>query len=37
MKAFERKELIMKELYKEKKVLVAQLAASFDETEETIR
>ncbi|WP_019243065.1 MULTISPECIES: DeoR/GlpR family DNA-binding transcription regulator [Bacillus] len=37
MKAFERKELIMKELYKEKKVLVAQLAASFDVTEETIR
>lgn len=37
MKAFERKERIIQELHRQKKVLVSQLAASFEVTEETIR
>ncbi|GAA0373596.1 DeoR/GlpR family DNA-binding transcription regulator [Paenibacillus motobuensis] len=37
MKAFERKEKIIQELHRHKKVLVTQLAASFEVTEETIR
>lgn len=37
MKAFERKEKIIQQLHREKKVLVSQLALDFNVTEETIR
>lgn len=37
MKAFERREKIIQDLYREKKVLVSKLAVDFDVTEETIR
>lgn len=37
MKAFERRDLIIKELYRQKKVHVAELAQKFNVSEETIR
>lgn len=37
MKAFDRREKIIQNLYREKRVLVSQLALEFDVTEETIR
>lgn len=37
MKAFDRREKIIQNLYREKKVLVSQLATEFNVTEETIR
>lgn len=37
MKAFERRDLIINELYRQKKVHVAQLAQKFNVSEETIR